>query len=40
MQYAAPTQEELVKISRVLHLQTEEVLQLVDSVQLELFGNE
>ena len=40
MQYAAPTQEELVKISRVLHLQTEEALQLVDSVQLELFGNE
>ena len=39
MQYAAPTQEELVRISRVLHLQVEEALQLVDSVQLELFGD-
>ena len=40
MRYAAPTQEELVRISRVLHLQTEEALQLVDSVQLELFSDQ
>ena len=40
MQYAAPTQEELVRISRVLHLQTDEALQLIDSVQMELFPDE
>lgn len=40
MRYAPPTAEELMRISRVLNLNCEEALKLVDSVQLELFPEE
>ena len=36
--YAQPTQEEIIRLSRALNLQPEEMLRLQDATQLDLFG--